>query len=171
MERFRLASDFVHFIEALVRHRIHCRDRRGLFVVPTADIDAFVCRVVAQVIRASLKIQSVDELERIAVIDVKLALLAGYKQFVGLRRKGNALGSGDPGDLMDASSREKLDHFDRIVAKPRNEHLSFAGSKMIETALHALQRYGSCPDDRRRSRGCRRRILGSARLFALTRRE
>ncbi len=72
------------------------------------------------------------------------------------------------GDFVDTRSFEDTDHFDRIVAEPRNEHPTFAGSKMIETPFHAFERNLPCQDNGRRVLGGGLRSRGSSALLALT---
>jgi len=91
LEGFRLAPEFIYFIETLVGHRVYRCDRGVLLAITTANVNALGHWVVAHVIGATVEIKGGDELVRVTIVDVDLALLAGHKQFVGVWRKGHAL--------------------------------------------------------------------------------
>src|SRR5260370_21012882 len=94
-----------------------------------------------------------DQLEGLAIVYAGLAFLARHEKLVSLGGKGHALRTRNAGDFVDTRSFEDTDHFDRIVAEPRNEHPTFAGSKMVETPFHAFERNLPCQANGKRLLG------------------
>jgi hypothetical protein len=96
LERFRLAAEFIDFIQTLVGHRIDGCDCRILFSIAAADVDALVRGVVAHIVRAAIEVDGGDEFVRIAIVDVDLAFFAGTKSLLASGEKATPCGFGTP---------------------------------------------------------------------------
>ena len=139
LERFRMRSQLVFFVGALVGRCIHSPDGRGLLVAVT-DVDTLVRRVVPQIIDITVEVDRRDQIERRSVVDVKLAFAARHKQLVHFRGIDHALGVGHARDRVVQCSPADIDDLDRIVAQRGDEQLPPTRAKMVETSLNVLQR-------------------------------
>lgn len=75
---------------------------RPRFLLPVADVHALLGRAVPQIVNVSMKINGLDQTESGAIVDVELALAAGGKKLLGLRRVDHSLGIRDARDAVAA---------------------------------------------------------------------
>src|SRR6266853_4989548 len=76
-----MRTEFIGFIEALVSCDIDCTDR-GLLFVAVSHIKTFFLGVVSQVVDVTVEVDSGEQVEGSSVVDVELALAAGYEELV-----------------------------------------------------------------------------------------
>ena len=142
LKGFGFAAKFVFLIEALIGHGIDGGNGSRLLAVAAANIYALGGGVVTQIVSSSFEVEGGDEIKRISVIDVELALSAGDEKFMRLRRKRDTLRIWNAGDGVLDDPAEEIDYFDRVIAQRGNEYAALTGGEMIEAALHAV--HGNC---------------------------
>ena len=79
-----MRSEFEFVIEPLIRSSIDHPDCAGL-LVPVAHVQSLLRRIIAKVIYVIAKVDSCDQIEGGAIVDVQLSLVASDKQLVRLR--------------------------------------------------------------------------------------
>src|SRR5712692_4220058 len=139
LERLRMGTQFVFFLNALVGCRIDCPDGPCLFIT-IPYVNTLIRSVVSQVIDITVEVNLRDEIEGGSVVYVKLSFAAPDKQLVLFRSVDHALRIRHPGYRVLQGSPADVDHLDRIVAQCGDKQLSSTRTKMIETSLDALQR-------------------------------
>src|SRR6266581_344594 len=137
LEGLWMGSQFVFFLDARVGCCIDRPDCRGVFIT-VADINTLVRSVVPQVIDVAVEVYRRDEVERVSVVNVQLALAAPNKQLVRFGSVDNALRVWHSRYRVLQRSTADVDHLDGVVAQCRDKQFPSAGTKMIETSLYAL---------------------------------
>jgi hypothetical protein len=97
--------------------------------------------VVPQIVNVSMKINGLDQTESGAIVDVELALAAGGKKLLGLRRVDHSLRIRDPSDAVGADTGANVDHFHAVVPERSDDQsISPVEAKMVEASLDTRHR-------------------------------
>ncbi len=161
LEGFRVGSELVFFVEALVGDGVDHGDSGG-FVVSVADVNALLGGVVAEVVDVSAEVDRGDGVEGGSVVDVELAFGAGDEELIGLGGIGDALRGGNSGDGVDDALGAEIDDFFCIVPQGGDEQaVPGIEGEMVNAAFDVIQRDGAGQGERG---GCRSRNLLSRSL-------